>query len=173
MDKRKKLLQLIKKKALIKKKVKLSSGKTSCYYIDMRRITLSSQGLKLIVDLIGDFIKKNKITCIGGPVMGADPIVGGMLQKYNLKGFLVRKERKSHGTRSILEGNSPSKNDKVLIIDDVATTGNSLLKCVRLLKNKCKIIGCLCVFDRKEGAQENLRKENVNLFSLFSLDDIK
>jgi len=174
-----KLLNLIKKKAFFKKKVKLSSGRISNYYIDARLITLDSEGLWLITKTIFSFIKKNKITCVGGPTLGADPIIGALLlyskmRGYKLKGFIVRKERKSHGMKRLIEGEFPDKKDKVLIIDDVVTTGNSLLKVIEILKRKgIKIFGCCCIVDRQEGAQELLEKKKIPLFSIFTLSDLK
>jgi len=78
MNKKKELLVLLKKKAFLKKKVKLSSGRISNFYIDVRKVSLSPKGVYLISQLIFNLLKSKKITAIGGPTLGADPIVSGV-----------------------------------------------------------------------------------------------
>ncbi len=177
MTKKAELLELIKRKAFFRKKIILSSGKTSNYYIDARLITLDPKGIYLITQLIFSFIKKNKITCIGGPTLGADPIVGALLlysqmKKYSLKGFIVRKEEKKHGMRKLIEGSFPNRRGRILVIDDVITTGSSVLKVIDILeREKIHIFGCFCIVDRQEGARENLERKGIKLFSLFTSKD--
>jgi orotate phosphoribosyltransferase len=175
--KKQQLLKLLKKEAFLKKKVRLSSGKISNFYIDVRKVSLSPQGIYLISHLIFDLIKKEKITAIGGPTLGADPIVSGVCflaykNKKKLKGFLIRKSPKKHGRQKLIEGQALSFKDKAVIIDDVATSGSSLIKSIEVLKEeKIKVVKAFTVVDREEGAKENLKQLDCPLVSLFAKSD--
>ncbi|MCK4810061.1 MAG: orotate phosphoribosyltransferase [Candidatus Omnitrophica bacterium] len=174
---KKTLLNLLKKEAFFKKKVRLSSGKMSNCYIDVRRVSLSGKGLYLISNLIWEMIKNDKITAIGGPTLGADPIVSGVCMlaynnKNNLKGFLIRKLPKKYGRQKLIEGKSLVAKDRVVIVDDVATSGASLIKAIEVLKQeKVKIVKTIVVVDREEGGEESLSKIGCPLVSLFTKKD--
>ncbi|MDP2922632.1 MAG: orotate phosphoribosyltransferase [Candidatus Omnitrophota bacterium] len=174
---RNKLLTLLKNDALYKGEVKLSSGKISNFYIDVRRVSLASQGVYLISNLVWGLIKEDNITAIGGPTLGADPIVAGVCMlahkdKRELKGFLIRKTPKEHGRQQLIEGKELASGERVVIIDDVATSGSSLVKAVETLqKEKISVVKAIVVIDREEGAKENLAKVNCPLVSLFTKSD--
>ena len=174
---RKKLLALLKKDAFVRKRIRLSSGKISNYYIDVRRVSLSAQGLYLISHMIWRHIKDAKINAIGGPTLGADPIVSGLLylaakKNKKLKGFLIRKAPKKHGRQKMIEGQTLKAGDKVILFDDVATSGSSIIKSIEVLKKeKIKVVGAITVIDREEGARENLAKKNCPLIALFAKRD--
>ena len=172
-----KLLHLLKKEAFFKKRIKLASGKISNWYIDVRRVSLSSKGIFLISHLIWQTIKNENITAIGGPTLGADPIVSGVCflahQKgKNLKGFLIRKTKKKHGRRRMIEGAELTPQDKIVIVDDVATTGASLKDAIRKIKKiGAQIKKIIVLVDREEGARETLNKTGYKLFSFFTKKD--
>jgi len=141
MNKRKQLLILLKKEAFLKKRVTLSSGRISNFYIDVRKVSLSPKGVYLISHLIFTLLKAQKISAIGGPTLGADPIVGGICclaykNKKKLKGFLIRKSPKKHGRQKLIEGPALNPGERVVIIDDVATSGFSLIKSIEVLKKE-------------------------------------
>jgi len=171
------LLALLKKKAFFRKKVKLSSGKTSNYYIDVRKVSLSPKGVYLISNLIFKMIKSEKIDAIGGPTLGADPIVSGVSyiaykNKKKIKGFLIRKNPKKHGRQKLIEGQELNAGDRVILFDDVATSGSSFIKSIEVLKKeKVKVIKAISVIDREEGARQNLAKLGCPLVSLFTKSD--
>jgi len=174
---RNELLELLKKDSFFKKKTKLSSGKISNYYIDVRRVSLSSQGLYLISRLIWDTIRNDNPTAIGGPTMGADPIIGGVCflahrKNKNIKGFIIRKEPKKHGRQNLIEGKELAQKDRVILIDDVATTGLSLINAyLTLRKYKIPVIKSIAVVDREEGAKEAFAKFKSPFVSLFTKSD--
>ena len=174
---RRELFNLIKKEAFFKKKVVLSSGKVSNYYIDLRKITLQSKGVYLVANLLWEEIKREKFSFLGGPTLGADPILSAIAYHSYLKGkplktFIVRKERKKHGQAQIIEGPSLKRNCRAIIIDDVATTGTSLVEAVKkLIPLEVKIVKAWVIVDREEGAKESLSKLGVSLNSLFRLSD--
>lgn len=173
------LFNLIRKKAFVKKKVKLSCGKISNYYFDLRKVTLSSEGSFLVSELFLDFIKKKGFSCVGGPTIGADPVVSGVvllgyLKDIPLKAFIVRKVAKTHGLMRQIEGPGVSRKDKVLLVDDVATTGSSLLETAEVLRKKgIKVNFAMVILDRQEGARKNLKKAKIKLYSLFKADDFR
>ena len=174
------LFKLIKINAYKEGKFILSSGKESDYYIDCRKITLTSEGAYLSALLILDIIKDEKIDAVGGPTMGADPIVGAIsvlsLLKYNkpLKAFLVRKLAKSYGLKRQIEGPQLRKGSSVVVIDDVATTGGSLVETVSCLqKEGIKVELVIVLVDRNQGAKESLEKEKCKFLSIFNIEDFK
>jgi orotate phosphoribosyltransferase len=171
------LFKLLKGKALKKGRFVLSSGKISNYYLDGRVITLTPEGAFLAANIILDFIKKKKVDAIGGPTLGADPIVGAIaaishIRRMPLETFIVRKAAKEHGAKRQIEGPVLKKGNKVIIIDDVATTGKALIEAkIALDKIGVSIISALVIVDRCEGAEENLRKAGIKLNSIFKIKD--
>ena len=165
-----KLLDLLKKKALKKGRFVLSSGKISNYYLDGRIITLTPEGAYLVAGIILELIKNRDIDAVGGPTLGADPIVGAVAclshtRKISLKTFIVRKAAKTHGMQRRIEGPALKKGDKVILLDDVATTGGSLIEAKRALaKLGVSVKKVIVIVDRGEGAKENLAKAGLSLY---------
>lgn len=175
---REELLELIRKEAVIRQPVKLACGRMSDYYIDVRKVSLTSNGLSLISYLIWEKVRDDDITAVAGPTLGADPIIGGICMaaykdNKNLKGFIIRKEPKKYGRQKMIEGPQIEAQDKVIIIDDVVTSGGSLIKAIEVLREeKIKVVKAVVVIDRQEGAYENFAKIGCPLISLFTKDDI-
>ena len=175
---KKSLAQLLKKQALKKGKFVLSSGKRSGYYLDGRIITLTPKGAYLVAQILLNFIKSKRIDAIGGPTLGADPIVGAIaclshIRKVPLKTFIVRKTLKDHGTMRNIEGPALKKNERVVLVDDVATSGNSLIEAKKILnKRGIKVELAYVVVDRQEGAVENLKRTNLKLNSIFKISEL-
>ena len=175
---KKRLLAILKKDAYFKKRVKLASGRISNFYIDVRRVSLDAEGLYCISHLIWKKIRNDRVTAIGGLTLGADPLVAGVCMaawqadKKKLKGFIIRKSPKKHGRQKLIEGKELKKGERVVIVDDVATSGGSLVKSIEALRpQKVKIIKSVVVVDREEGALESLAKLNCPLVSLFTKSD--
>ncbi|MFA5144583.1 MAG: orotate phosphoribosyltransferase [Candidatus Omnitrophota bacterium] len=172
------LLALLKKDALKKGQFILSSGKTSDYYLDGRIITLTPEGVYLVASIILELIKGSKIDAVGGPTLGADPIVGAVaclshINRIPIKTFIVRKSSKEHGTMRQIEGPALKKGDRVALVDDVATTGKALIEAKQALEKQGVIIErSIVIVDRQEGAGENLAKAGLTLESIFSRLDI-
>ena len=127
---KKELLALLEKEALKRGKFILSSGKTSNYYLDGRVITMTPEGAYLVASIILELVKERGISAIGGPTLGADPIVGSVaclshINQNPLKTFIVRKVIKEHGTQRQIEGPALKAGEKVILVDDVITTGKS------------------------------------------------
>ena len=147
---RNQLIDLLQHDALKRGTFTLASGRISHYYVDGRKVTLSAQGAALVgAGVIDQLTIRPEITAVGGLTMGADPIVGATLALAaeaglgHLRGFLVRKETKTHGTGNLIEG-PLEPGSTVAILDDVATTGGSSLQA-----------GAGCRSDRLQGGRRD------------------
>jgi orotate phosphoribosyltransferase len=173
-----KLLILLKKKALKKGRFVLSSGRISNYYLDGRIITLTPEGAYLVASIILELIKDKDIDAIGGPTLGADPIVGAVatlshIKKIPLQTFIVRKAAKTHGMQRRIEGPKLKKGSLIILVDDVATTGGSLIEAKQALdKIGVRVKSAIVIVDRGEGAKENLAKAGLKLESIFKIEDL-
>ncbi len=173
------LISLLKRDALRTGTFTLASGRTSHYYVDGRRVTLSSMGAALIGAGVLDHIANlPQVAAVGGLTMGADPIVGAVLAvagavgRTSLRGFLVRKEAKGHGTGQLVEG-PLGPGETVVILDDVATTGGSSLQAVAAVEAMgCKVAGVIVVLDRLEGAAEAFRARGLDFHALLTIRDL-
>ncbi len=175
---RERLKNILQEKSILRGDFTLTSGKKSTYYIDARLTTLDAEGVNLIGKIFLEEIKKDSsITVIGGPTMGADPIVGSVLalsqeDGYPLPGFLVRKEEKGHGTGKLVEGNLKS-DDVVAMFEDVVTTGGSVIKAINAVRNTgAEVSKLLVIVDREEGAKSKFEEMGVQFFSIFKISDL-
>ena len=178
MDKKQRLAEILKNKSILRGSFTLASGKESDYYIDGRLTTLDSAGLKLIGEIFLDEIQTDpEIATVGGPTMGADPIVGSVLtqagdREIAMDGFLVRKEAKDHGTGKLIEGNL-KEGAKVAVVEDVVTTGGSVLKAIYALEKAGAVISkVLVIVDREEGAEGKFKELGYEYFSIFKISDL-
>lgn len=167
------LLKLLKKEAFSRKEVVLSSGKTSSFYIDGRCVTLSPEGSYLTACLIFDLLKTREFEAVGGPTLGADPIAGALaaiscIKRKPFKTFIIRKAPKAHGARRQIEGPYLRPGAKLILVDDVATSGKSFLESIDILRAEgFKVDTAICIVDRQEGASDALAKKNCQLVPLF------
>jgi len=171
------LRQLILEKALKKGEFKLSSGGVSSYYFDGKQITLSSDGAASLARMILRYAKEDRAQAVGGLTLGADPIVGSVLAlapelKLHLEGFIVRKEPKGHGTRSLIEGQL-TPGSRVIIVDDVITQGTSTFKAIEEVeKLGCRVARVMALVDRQEGGGERLIEKGYRFSPIFQLYDL-
>ena len=171
---KKRLLEILRQDAFFREKITLSSGKTSDFYIDARRVTLSAEGSYLCAKLILDILKNERVDAIGGPTLGADPMLGaiGVLSFQAGKPvdtFIIRKAPKPHGKQQQIEGPLIPEKSKVVLIDDVATTGKAFVESIEVLKKyHIDVAKAICLVDREQGAQEALAKYNCPLVSIFT-----
>jgi orotate phosphoribosyltransferase len=176
MQQRNRLIELFRQRALKFGEFTLASGKKASYYLDGKQITLHSEGLKLVSDGLLELLAAVDFQAIGGMSIGADPIIGGVLaaagaQGRDLVGFLVRKESKGHGTQRYIEG-PVRPGMKVVIVDDVVTTGgSSLLAIDRIQEFGCEVVQVVAIVDRMEGGAANVAARNLPLTSLLTIQD--
>lgn len=177
-EEREELRQIIIRDAYFKEKITLSSGKESDYYIDARRVTLGAHGAYLCARLILDVIGDDNIDAIGGPTLGADPMIGAIsvlsLQAGRpMNTFIIRKTPKAHGKQQQIEGPLLAKGSQVVLIDDVATTGKAFIQSIDVLtKAGVQIHQAICIVDRGEGARQAVSKKGCELVSLFDISEI-
>ena len=177
---RARLLNLLTEKSYAKKKITLSSGRESDFYIDCKKTILSAEGHFLTGKLMFVGVREafSEAVGIGGLTMGADPIASAIslvsfLGGAPLHAFLVRKEPKGHGTGQWIEGLTPfAKDAPVVIVEDVVTTGASTIKAIeRARAEGLKPIGAFTIVDRQEGGREAIEATGVPVKSLFARSD--
>ncbi len=157
----------------------LASGRKSDYYFDCRVTALHPEGSWLIGTLFNKMLADVDIKGVGGMTLGADPLVSAttVISHENnrpLAGLLVRKEAKGHGTGQYVEGlGNFEKGDKVAMVEDVVTTGGSLLKaCTRVQDAGLEIVAVCTILDRQEGGREILKEHGFELLSLFTREEL-
>ena len=171
------LIDLIQQRALKFGSFTLASGQTSSYYLDGKQVTLHAQGLRLISEGLLDLLDGVAFDAVGGMSIGADPIIGGVLtaaaqRGRELTGFLVRKEAKGHGTRKFLEG-PVEPGARVVIIDDVVTTGgSSILAIERAQEFGCEIVQVVAVIDRLQGGEAAFAAMQLPFKALLTVRDL-
>lgn len=156
---------------------RLASGKMSRFYLDLKQITFDPEGVYLVGKLMYEMIIKFGPDAVGGLTLGADPIAYAvsfvsLMEGKPLKPFVVRKEKKSHGTGRQIEG-ILTQGERVAVLEDVVTTGGSAIKAVKACREEgLEVIGVFAVVDREEGGKANLQKEGLSLMSLFKLSEL-
>jgi orotate phosphoribosyltransferase len=157
---RERLIYELRKHALVHGEVTLSSGQKATYYVDAKRAALMPESFALIGRLVAAEAWKLRATAVGGLALGADPIVGATLGAgADLKGFLVRKEQKSHGLQRWIEGPDLLPGDRCLVVDDVVTTGKSVVDAInRLRERQVQVVGVVAVLDRLAGGDAVIRR---------------
>jgi orotate phosphoribosyltransferase len=156
-DTRQRLRDLLEERSFRTGEITLATGAKSNFYFDCKPVTLSADGAYLVGTAFLDALEQlpERPEAVGGLTHGADPIVSAMVvlshvRECPIEGFYVRKEAKQHGTKRRIE-NPPAPGTKVVIVDDVVTTGRSLLQAVEEAREAgCKVIGVLALVDREE-----------------------
>ena len=173
MDHQSRLLDLLATRSARRGSFTLASGKQSDLYIDCRLTTMHPEGLSLIgplgLHLLGE--QGWHPDSVGGLTLGADPVSYAVAYASQLAGmptraFTVRKEAKTHGTGKLIEGPFTS-GDRVVVIEDVITTGGSALKAVEAVRAAGgKVLGVLAVVDREEGGREAIERAGLEVAAL-------
>ena len=149
----------------------LSSGKKSKYYFDGRLLSLDPVGSRLIAEALLPVLQAAGVDAVGGPTLGADPIVAAIAvisgqQGRPMPGFIVRKEAKAHGTGQAIEG-PLLPGTRVAIVDDTCTTGGSLFHAIEAAEAVgCEVVKVAAVLDRNEGGSEELRRRGYDFAAL-------
>lgn len=171
------LLELLKKRSLQRGLFRLASGGTSDYYIDGKMTTVYSEAAYLIGEVLYEWTKDLDIDAIGGLEVGAVPLTTAAVISYHrcgrpVEGFWVREKVKGHGTQKRVEGRL-RKGDRVVIVDDVFTKGESALKAVEAVRELgCEVILVLALVDRLEGAEKLLQQNGIeNYRAVFTIRD--
>ncbi|MDO4558815.1 MAG: orotate phosphoribosyltransferase [Planctomycetia bacterium] len=173
------LAKLIRERALQFGDFTLASGKKSTFYLDCRKVTLDSEGARLVGEGILEKLFDPELPdAVGGMAIGADPITAAVLTMAAvhgkpLRGFIVRKESKDHGTRRLVEG-PVQAGETVVVLEDVVTTGGSALTAIdRVREAGLNVRGVIGLIDRNEGGREAFAARGIPLTTLFSIDDFR
>jgi orotate phosphoribosyltransferase len=176
---RQELLRLLATKSFRLGEFKLASGRTSDYYIDCRTTTLDARGAQLTGEVFLEEIRGCgwNAQAIGGLTMGADPIVVAVaVTSGTMHGFLVRKAEKQHGMGRRIEG-FQEKGARVVIVDDVCTTGSSTIQAIEAAREfGFEIVGVMCLVEREEaGGRPNVEKAAAPapFVAVFTANDVK
>ena len=177
---RARLLELLRTLSFERRKVVLASGRESDFYVDCKRTALTAEGHALVGRLLFDRVRRIEPLPrgVGGLTLGADPIASAVALTSFLEGrpvdaFIVRKEPKGHGTGQWIEGRKTIPDgSRVVVIEDVVTTGGSALKAIeRCRAEGLEPIACLALVDRLEGGREAIEAAGVPLQALFTRTD--
>ncbi len=182
-QKKQRIAQYIKDLCLIQGgEITLASGTQSSVYFNMKRLAADPQAMRFVAQIFLQHITQHPdVKYIGGLEMGAVPLTAAVLAQpeaaqSELRGFYIRKETKRHGLKKLIEGladESEFKGQKIIILEDVTTTGDSSLEAIRIARKAgADVQEIITLLDREEGAAENLQKENLNLTAIFRASDI-
>lgn len=157
----------------------LTSGAKSTFYLDAKKVTYRPDGAALVGAAVHEIASRHSANAVGGLTMGADAIVASAVTvsagtANALAGFIARKEPKKHGTGKWIEGVSP-QGMRVAIVDDVITTGDSLLRAVELARSDgAEVVVTIGVVDREQGGGVSIReKTGVPFFALATISEIR
>jgi orotate phosphoribosyltransferase len=157
---------------------KLVHGGFSQFYFNCKRVTLDPEGQYLIGNLVFAAIRERNVKAIGGLTLGADPIANAVaytswLQKHPVQAFVVRKKQKDHGTASLIEGRVQA-GDRVVVVDDVITTGGSTLQAIAACRQAgLEVVKVVVLVDRQEmHGREKILKEVPDVKALITVDEV-
>lgn len=179
MDTRHQLVTLLAERSARRGHFVLSSGRTSNLYIDARLTTMSPEGLALIGPLALTAVRDafGVVDAIGGLTLGADPIsyaiaYASAQTDEPVRAFTVRKEAKAHGAGRQVEG-PYNQGDRVVVIEDVITTGGSAIRAIEVLRaHGAQILGVLALVDREEGGRQAIESQGLSVISLVTAGEI-
>ncbi len=179
---RKHVLEILKTDCYRKGEFTLSSGRKSEHYVNCKPMTLTGKGLTYVCAMMLEHIEDD-IVAVGGLTLGADPLVSALpcislahkVPKEPLVGLIVRKKPKGYGVNAWIEGKVPPKGSKVVVVEDVTTTGKSSIIAVEKLRDAgYEVNRIITIVDRQvDGeADTNVLAAKCELISLFSLEEL-
>ncbi|MEZ5925692.1 MAG: orotate phosphoribosyltransferase [Hyphomicrobiaceae bacterium] len=178
---RRRLIEIVRSKSFRSGEVfKLASGKTSTLYFNMKPTLLDPEGAMLSASLILDLIADDRAVLVGGLELGAVPIAASVaavsaVEGRPIAGFLIRKQAKEHGTQSLVEGlvkGETLAGRRVVIVEDVTTTGGSALKAAEVVRAEGgEVARVVSVLDRQEGAEETFAAKRLVFSSVLKAEE--
>jgi orotate phosphoribosyltransferase len=173
---RARLQEIIRKRSFGRGNITLASGRKSDFYFNLKPTMLDAEGAALLAELTLDALQGERIDYVGGLEMGAVPLAGAIAQLSFMRGkpiqaFFVRKKPKDHGAKLSVEGLAPGESlagKRVVIVEDVTTTGGSAIKAVEAVRESgAEIVMVLTMVDREEGATDAFREAGLDFRSLY------
>ena len=171
------LLQLLAAHAYRHGQFTLASGRSSHHYVNCKPVSLSGVGLALLGKLMLDQVEAEAVA-VAGLTLGADPLVSAVAMRAALDGrqldaLIVRKQAKGHGTGAWLEGPLPAAGSRITVLEDVVTSGGSSLQAVEQLRQAGYLVErVVTIVDRQEGGLEALQAAQLELRSLYLLEEV-
>jgi orotate phosphoribosyltransferase len=176
MSARERLIEELRRHALVVGEVTLTSGQTAQYYVDAKRAILRPAGFAALAELVAGFARQWEATAVGGLTMGADaPACAALAGGADVKAFFVRKEAKAHGLQRKVEGPPLEPGERCLIVEDVVTTGGSTVQAIEAVRAEgFDVIGVISVLDRLAGGAEAIKRASGDApyEALATIDDI-
>lgn len=178
-ERKARLIELLRQLSVRTGTFQLASGGTTDLYLDVRQTTLHAEGAEHVAHLVLERLHPDAVA-IGGPTLGADPIAcsaaaySRAVLGRDVHGFLVRKEAKGHGTGNLIEGMASLRpGSAVCVVEDTTTTGGSLLGAIeRIREAGLKVVQCLVVVERGEGAADRFRNAGLVLEALVTRSEL-
>jgi orotate phosphoribosyltransferase len=173
-DARRRFLDLFKSRAVFFGNFTLASGKQSTYYINSKKAIFNAEAVWLLGEVIYQMTRTMNLQALGGPEVGAIPLATAAAMRYHehgqsIEAFYVRKQAKGHGSKEMVEG-IVKPGDQVAIVEDVLTTGGSVLQAIREVERlDARIAAVICIVDRLEGAREALG--HYDFLPIFTIRD--
>lgn len=173
---RERLREIIQESSVIKdREMRLASGRKTDIYFNLKPTMLDQEGGYLLAQELLKLLSREQFDSVGGLAIGAVPLVQSVVMESRgampLRAFFVRSDVKEHGTMERIEANFHD-GDRVIILDDVTTTGGSVLKAIEAVRSRGAIVlMVITVVDRQEGARKTLESHGVNLVALFTKDE--
>lgn len=177
MSHQKKLIELVRDKALEFGDFTLASGKKANFYLDCRKVTLDSEGAKTIADAMIEALTEDWPDAVGGMAVGAVPIAAAILTRAGelqrpLSGFFVRKQSKAHGKLRTVEG-PVQPGQRVVIVEDVVTTGGSSITAIEQCREYGLVVErVLAIVDRLAGGAQRFAEHGCQLTALMTIEDL-
>jgi orotate phosphoribosyltransferase len=175
-DIRARLRDIIRQRSFGRGEITLASGRKSDFYFNLKPTMLDAEGAALLAELTLDALQGERIDYVGGLEMGAVPLAGAIAQLSYMRGkpiqaFFVRKKPKEHGARLAVEGLAPGESlagKRVVIVEDVTTTGGSAVKAVDAVRESgAEIVMVFTMVDREEGATDTFREAGLEFRALY------
>lgn len=172
------LLDLIVKYAYVEGDFTLSSGAKSSYYINCKQVTLRAEGALALGRLLLQLLPEDT-QAVAGLTLGADPMVSAVsvvsaYENNPIPALIIRKQPKGHGTKAYIEGPSLASGAKVVVLEDVVTTGGSALTAVERLQDAgYEVTQILALVDREQGGKELYQSKNIEFQALFSIQEVQ
>jgi orotate phosphoribosyltransferase len=178
MKPRERLLELLRKRSFARKRVVLASGRESDFFIDCKQTILTAEGHALCGEILFDAVKKFSPAAVAGVELGGCPLASAVAlvsfqNNAPIDAIYVRKDAKDHGSRRDIEGNTTlPEGARVVLVEDVITTGGSTLKAVEKLRAASyEVAGVVALVDRLEGGAENITNAKLALTTIFTRAD--
>jgi orotate phosphoribosyltransferase len=148
----------------------LTSGKKSNFYVDIKAASTNPKILKEIAVKMSEYVKD--VDRIAGMELGAVPLAVAVSLECHLPYIIIRKKERAHGTGKLIEGDL-NPGDRVLLVEDVTTTGSSVVKAADIIREaKAEVTKALVVVDREEGARELLQEHKIELLPLVKVSEM-